>query len=193
MRTIGGRSTIRRPLPDVRRRRPKVQAGGRVRQPYLRVIVDGAPQVAQEPLLEVPVVGVAAPELERQRSPRDSDRLPQAEEAPGQPDIDVDLERRPEGAQDPQVERDRRFGRLSIEAVRENDVRPPRCLALPRPRIPPELPLLGDLKAVASVSPLALVVEDALVSAGVLNSPPCSRLKIPPFSTGGKRWASRML
>jgi hypothetical protein len=41
-------------------------------------VVDDALQVAEEPLLEAPGVCVAAPELERQRGPRDSDGLPLA-------------------------------------------------------------------------------------------------------------------
>ena len=64
------------------------------------------------------------------------------------------------------VERDRRFSRLPIEPVREDDVGTPGRLALPQPRVPPELPLLGDQEAVASVSPLALVVDDALEGRG---------------------------
>ncbi len=45
-------------------------------------------------------------------------------------------------------------------------MRPPGRLALSRPRIPPELPLLGDQEAVAGVVALALVVEDALKGRG---------------------------
>ena len=101
-------------------------------------------------------------ELERQRGPRDGDRPAEPEEPPGQPDVDVDLERRPEGAQDSQVEGDRRLGRLPEEAVREQDVRAPGCLTLPGTGVPPELALLGDQEAVAGVPALALVVEDAL-------------------------------
>ncbi len=128
----------------------------------LGVVVDDPAQVAEEQLLEVPRVRVARSELERQRRPRDRHRLAEPEETPRQPDVDVDLEGRAQGAEHSEVERDRRLGRLPVEPVGEDDAGPPSRLASPRPRVPPELPLLGNQKAVTGVAALALVVEDAL-------------------------------
>ena len=66
-------------------------------------------------------------------------------------------------------------------------MRPPRCFALPRPRVPPELPLLGDQEAVASVSPLALVVEDALEGRGEETLELVAELRQGSTRTGGRR------
>ena len=55
---------------DVRRRRSEQQTGRLALESDLRVVLDDAPQIAEEALLEVPRVRVARTELERQRSPR---------------------------------------------------------------------------------------------------------------------------
>ena len=109
-----------------------------------------------------PLPQLVAATVELERVPGNRDRLPEPEEPPGQPDVDVDLEGRSQGPQDPQIERNRSLGRLAEEALREDDVGSPRRVAGLPSRVPPERPLLGDQEAVAGVTPFLLVVEDAL-------------------------------
>lgn len=112
-------------------------------------------------MLEVPWLLVAAAELELEIVPRDRDRPPEAEETPRQPDVDVDLERRLQGSQDAEDKRNRSLGRRPEEALREDDVGSPRRVAGLPSRVLPKRPFLSNQEAVASMTALLLVVEDA--------------------------------
>ncbi len=100
----GGREASRcenpAPLGEARPRHERLR---RRLDAHAGVVVDDAPQATEKPLLEVPRIRVPATKLQSQRRPGDGHRPAEPKEAPGQPDVDVDLERGLAGLLPPRI------------------------------------------------------------------------------------------